>query len=67
MIAVLTEVITNSQVGLAAVHKIQGVWLDPHLGVEIGRFKGGFRNQGVEIGLGICKVGGVGSGSNHTP
>ncbi len=45
---------------------------DPHLGggylVGLGVEMGGFRDQGVETGrLGICKVGGVGSGSNLAP
>ncbi len=33
--------------------KIQGAWLDPHLGGGDGRFRvdmGGFRDQGVETG-----------------
>ncbi len=42
-------------------NKDPGGGLDPHLGMEMG----GFRDQGVEkVGLCICKVGGVGSGSN---
>ncbi len=40
-------------------------WIRVGLGVEIG----GFRNQGVDTGRFryICKVGGVGSGSNLAP
>jgi len=34
-------------------------------GVEMGRIRVGFRDQG--LGLGVCKVGGVGSGSDSSP
>jgi len=37
----LTDDSRKSQAGLAADQKIQGAWLDPHLRVENGRFRGG--------------------------
>ncbi len=42
---------------LAAVHKIQEAWLDPHLGVEIGRFRGG---DGVGLGIRGWRLVGLG-------
>ncbi len=51
--------------------KIQGAGLDPHLGGGEGRFRGGDGCLGIRgwrpVGLGIFKVGGVGSGSNLAP
>jgi len=59
---------SGGEVGSRSVGVELGRFRGGFMDVGLGRFRGGFRNKGVElrVGLGLCKVGGVGSGSDSS-